>query len=1543
MNNIVDQAREAVLGNGEMDIREEPLAPIEAPTTIRKGSLAREKIDDDSVMGRNDQGFKVSLTNLLMDGNKKVLYRVLDSFDNVEDIPHNFNYALEHPSNSWKHLISGNHYIGDIRAHDLYRVVNTTGFVNRGRLFAIALLPGNYIDSNSENDELKTKYGVFNNKKKLFVFINLSIFYNIIPLHNTPFGQLTFNLNSARHNFILDSIRAVFWIARNILLTGGLGGMDGDQIPETFHTYSVEFLSSAGNIGVERKQIRYYRWTVRDFPTEPLLAEFDSDKEIFNKGVLAAIDKVEEALRKRLAEIDQEYLDNDDLDADLQEAIAKEDKMNPRVQFKMALLRINEVSFKFMPGVVNTPVANHYLRASSYDVNIINPKKKPPSINPEGDHKTKKVSDDRSKPLLTPKETMERERKKIEKFLDLPKPISTSLAKKKTVVVGSASQLVRQRSESTRGRGGGGTRGRGRGKTAVERKQKSPPLEKATGRGRGRPRKDYPPLEMPSYSVRPISGGTTIKPMGFNMLQEDDPFAGIREQINQQHSDYTSKASKIQKRGATREEQAELNYARVLWEKKLYAKLGLNPKDPRSEDIYKEWLIKHGMPTEDRNKIVAYEKRVQQKIDASIEKDYQQALDRSNAKKARKVTLKESSTNLSSELARIMTPGGESDTLIKAMGLGKYKKSSGAGCIIDRKLEASLSRMPQIYTPSHIDGDTHCVFRCLIKYLNTCNEKEKNLMAPSIHSTKLEDIEWVREHELILPPKGDILLENLNVLAAYYNANIYIWEILPVSYESVIDSSALIDKSKPIISHVFNNTSTYPAPKYDEEKGNDPQTGVYPVEEVARDVHLLWYQNHSYLILDKPLVVTKVKCSLCHQWISGDNFFTKHAIKCRYCSTCKQHYSISRNNPTHECLGARVIRPLLRKQSQEIRKNLSDSGKDVVCVAWNPLCGLKPAKKLKSLKSIWVADIETFPNAERNQEYIPYYCGVMNLANKEREPNLYFGKNCMIEMLKFLSDKKGILYFYNGSRFDNFFVIQTMLAEGYYISPESFIKHGSGIIGFDFNHLKVRDLCLFLRARLVDACKAWGVPADLSKKEFDHSKVFDWLSANEHREEVAEYLKYDIISLGVLYQNYSATMMDCFARDINKAITPSHYAMQVWRSMIGDVADQIYTPHKGKEENDDRAAYYGGRVMCQRKEYISSQVDEEDYDFIHDCLILSDVNSLYPTAMKNYNFAVGKWKYTTFGDNDEEKEIEMLRFIHNTQGEEIAQHMFKVDYICPKDLITAFLIARDEKTGKLSHDLTDKVNQWLWGCEIEEAVLLGYKFIRVYEVKTFEKMLPIFKSFVDLCWDGRKKNPKPSLKNEGYKTMMNSLSGKMAQLAHASSSLIYGVNYTPTEKQNEEFQKMASRVQDFEIVFSDVGNILALILDVKNENADPRYPVYLSAQILAHSRCIMSRYMRICDSYRNSARAIYYTDTDSLVIPFICLPALREQNCIGKEIGQLSCDIMEPFTGKFAKIVKAVWGATKGPYALVYRTPAITRETPNPLKVKIRIKGRLIF
>ncbi len=1492
------------------------------------------------------------ITNMIQTGTPKIAYRTMGGGNNSFVYPRTDADVLvadlttkDTRSANWADPINTDNYVANIVAENLSHAIDATAikFTSTGKFYPVVLIPTKMLDKNRQNFAIIKKNlikvgteGEDKHGQITYVYINMTGFYKLFSLFNSQYALLSFNINSDRHNFIVESIDAIVWSLKQMLITGALNGLPLGLIHQRYKSIKFEIHSTAGDIKNNRAgSIRYYAWgtSVYDigYVTEdPATAPLDPHLSgVMTKKMKVLIAKIKTELLNKMMVGHYDYPDEGDIDLKGSYILSPDAKKNVSPEMKnyiKSLLRMNEVTVKFFPRANNTQASTSKQRPANFNVEVINPRN-PPPIKPRSDHVLKPAKQTAEFSQTTQMEG-HADRAEITQF----------------------EQNIHSTLHPPTVRPG---RGRVRGTPMIQRGiiGERPPTyaEKVTAprRGRGRPRKLTTPAPkeptprakgrgkmLAPRSIPPVREVTQvqsmpIRPTGYRMRSQPPPsltmgsglptIAEINAQFYPTFPEMPTIPDIITPIVAPVVQTfSSLADKMSLVFEQFGNEINQNIQHEFNHPItYTDYAILQDQDArwheEDKiRKLKKYREEKKRKAEEAIqEKKRKDEEARQAIVRAREITLQEAAAREIKEIQKRI----------------QDMMNQGAGCLIDRndRLQVQISRLKGLWTPPHVDGDTHCVLRCIFKFLNKFIPKSERFMEHERRfETEIEDLEFMRSYYLKIKEEGNITFENLKIISAVFNLNIDVWHIIPIASlsedETVIDSAVIEEADK--ICEIFSKYRTFIAPEYNEDGCDKDGNSIYSRQMPNRKIDLLWHANHCYWLKHVNKVVQKIKCRQCMYWINCKTFKTKHLPICRSCPTCRKHYTIKKRD--HICEGKRAI-------PSDVKVIDKDGNKTY----WKPLRGLKPSKSVKKNSQIWVADIEAFPDRTQHDSFTPYAIGVLNLSDDDMtEPTIFYGKGCMDRFFNYMQLwAKGICYFFNGSGFDNYIVLEAMVRARLYVDSESFVKAKSKILQFKIHdNLIVRDLYLFIKSSLKKACVAWGVPADKSKKDFEHEKVFSFQTADIHQTEVEEYLKYDVISLGVLYKNYSTTMMECFQRDINEALTPSSYAMQCWRSMIGPIADEIFVTPGGEDEKIDRAAYYGGRVMCQRKSYESPQL-HDDYDDIDEenCLADLDANSLYPYAQFISKFAYGKWTthYITipFNLRINDDTIEMY-------NEDIQRCCYNVAYIAPTDILTSFLIAKNDKGG-VDHDLLPKPDQWYWGCEIIEAYILGYRF-KIHAVKEFEKSDYIFKSYVDKCWQGRKANPKPSLKNTGYKEMANSLTGKFGQGSIMSSTAIYSVNYKPnSEKDLAKFNAMVNKVEDFQPVYDEDGEMLALIIEVTNPNASPNYPVYLSAQILAQSRCVMSRYMRMCDSYRNPARAIYYTDTDSLILPFVCVMILTRLGHVGKELGQLSCDLDEEFkNNNCGKILKAIFAAVKGPYSIIYKL-----ADNGPLREKIRVKG----
>lgn len=836
--------------------------------------------------------------------------------------------------------------------------------------------------------------------------------------------------------------------------------------------------------------------------------------------------------------------------------------------------------------------------------------------------------------------------------------------------------------------------------------------------------------------------------------------------------------------------------------------------------------------------------------------------------------------------------------LLRFIGRDDDEEIPDAGCLQGEcSIPSYFLRNKLLWNPHNQLDDHDCILYCINKAISAVSESlQKDLFVNWRKIIKTED-------------SGNIHPSKLQPLCDYLNISLHFYK-----FEK---NEVKINKLEKVI--LFPNGTDNSQERISERVKHMLSLSPSSPKPLVCHINILIDNNHAYLITDLKRFATRVKCFICSSWIVTQRF-RKHSINCNFCQTCLKSYT----GEKHECQGRERLPPIIQKKlnlSQEIVQHKRVEKRHLT-------------KRMTAKKLLWFADIEAFPDPKNRSNFIPYAIGIACLENPS-EWTYFFGENCFIEYMDFLESKvSGSLYYFNGSKFDGFIHLKQMLESKRFIDGKNFVMHDGSIISFmAHNKLKVKDLCVFIKSSLAKACKSWNIPQDVSKGEFNHDKVFSFQSALEHKDEVLEYLKLDVLSLLHLYNTYSKAMFDCFKIDINTCITPSQYAFACWTTLCDVDVSEILIPNAGKEEEDDRDAYYGGRTLPTRRKFISKDMKEEDipYDEIEDYLILADVNSLYPSVQMKYGYAYGKWEYKDLSENEALQKEYILKIIDREDEVWIRKRMFQVDVTCPKNINIAFLLDRNEK-GEMLHNLYDKKKRWYWGGELAEAVTLGYKITFIYQVKEFEKFGPLFMKYVSKCWQGRKDNPAPNVKNLVFKLMMNSLTGKFAQRTNRVNTMIASSSVN-SSKQKKMMKEIIDNIYDFEMVELD-NKETALFIKVEDPEAAPSHPIYLSAQILSNSRVYMSEIMRCGKCYFSEKNAIYYTDTDSLVAPSHCVPLWEKAGYIGSELGQMKCDLGDFTNNQFSKVVLALFAAPKGPYSIVHVNP-----NSSTLMEKIRAKG----
>jgi hypothetical protein len=684
-----------------------------------------------------------------------------------------------------------------------------------------------------------------------------------------------------------------------------------------------------------------------------------------------------------------------------------------------------------------------------------------------------------------------------------------------------------------------------------------------------------------------------------------------------------------------------------------------------------------------------------------------------------------------------------------------------------------------------------------------------------------------------------------------------------------------------------------------------------------------------------PLVLKYHYCETCGHWRTNENWLT-HIKKCKKCS-CGTTYT--KGDGSHDfCTSQHKYKKAERRKAEQIRIYAKDP----------------PEKKGPNYGYQYFADFETFvePNQRDYQVYAAAYINGKIEENGQyrfSRPFSYYGESSLDKFMKnVLQYCKGIMWFFNGSRFDAFFILKWLLKNKIKIEQGSVLIKGNNLLSIKFKTkrgwLQLKDLSKFLSGTLKNCCESFEL-GDQSKTDFDHDKMVSWEAVWQNRIECEEYLKMDVISLRALTVKFFNTMFDLYHIDPSKYMTITQIAYAAWTSDLDpQIADNLFkTPIEDEEKM--REMYKGGRVLCGRKQWKSNCwkevkekkmdyidptikgddvfdcdlfkmnghcVSQELYNSIWDYLMYADVNSLYPSVQISTNwpkpnvdpegedeipeewfakYPYGKYVHKEYEEQgeDEIRLMQELNNLDNSQRVKWSKMGACVDISCPYDLTVAFLMTKDKKTGSVEQSLYKKEKIWFTGPELWEACILGYKITRIYETFEWPYQACMFKEFVEKTYD-IKKNAQEGSKRAAAKQLLNGLTGKFGQKNVPQNIVII-------DSSQEEIDKDITGITQ---IVDEYGELLGYYGYEEREFYHSPFPIEQSCWILANARIYMSKLLRKMKIERAFGEDEYgpkydqspfYSDTDSLILHRESWDRLEDEMKGDKELGQLKLEI----------------------------------------------------
>lgn len=248
--------------------------------------------------------------------------------------------------------------------------------------------------------------------------------------------------------------------------------------------------------------------------------------------------------------------------------------------------------------------------------------------------------------------------------------------------------------------------------------------------------------------------------------------------------------------------------------------------------------------------------------------------------------------------------------------------------------------------------------------------------------------------------------------------------------------------------------------------------------------------------------------------------------------------------------------------------------------------------KKREKREFWTGDIETdpfYPNRIPQAFDIGFYDGKNHVE--------FWGETAIKQAISFLSERRAIVYFHNGGKFDFHFLLP-------YIPPEELevFLIDSRIVKMRWKDVEFRDSYAILPIALKKTGNKkdidyWKLEANCDALTLEQVKEFrkeshltDGSPREFYREEIQSYRRQDNKAL--------YDMVKAFIAEYGSGLTISGRAFNELKK-VG------ITPPKGNETFDSklRPFYYGGRVQCFETGILNGSFK------------IVDINSAYPFAM----------------------------------------------------------------------------------------------------------------------------------------------------------------------------------------------------------------------------------------------------------------------------------------------------------------------------------------
>jgi len=560
-----------------------------------------------------------------------------------------------------------------------------------------------------------------------------------------------------------------------------------------------------------------------------------------------------------------------------------------------------------------------------------------------------------------------------------------------------------------------------------------------------------------------------------------------------------------------------------------------------------------------------------------------------------------------------------------------------------------------------------------------------------------------------------------------------------------------------------------------------------------------------------------------HIVLMNDHYYIAEYVDYFKCQQCGR--KLSKKNETHQCSN---------KMTTYYKKQVCGKREFVDMIDCSD-------KEKISKDSMIFFDLETF---QETVCHIPYACG-FSYGNHETV-DISYGKNCMDKFISHIEKAENkTICAYNGSGFDFYILINYLKDRKYEI--KNLILSNGAVLSFKFGkegkENKVFDLYRFIMTGLDKACDAYEIKNH--KMKFDVLKIKSWELSEQYRHEVEPYLKYDVLGLSELFFKFNDSIYELDQVNITKFVTLSNMAYSLWQKTLTELVE---IPDIEKYDFIKKGTF-GARCYPNVREFKSKYYDDvinktmtyEELLNTGEYLYPADVTSLYPASMDQFEYPVGKSRWS---------ENPQTEFKNNYFG------FYEITFVCPTDIVVPIL-PRKTLNGGLEWSLVCGTGVYT-NVEITNAISVGYKVNFINKCLVWDKTGNVFKTYIQKYY--KVKNDAEAINNEVIrsiaKLMLNAMYGKTLQRAIYDNTTIIN-----------NYNDLLNFFRDYDItdisVLSDSKLIMTGTSIYKNEKITK--PSQLGAFVLSYSRQIMMNYIKAIDPTLKT-HIFTYTDTDSIHI-----------------------------------------------------------------------------